>query len=103
MKKKGTGEKPNLKRKKNTSGLVRIRPGHGLTYWVLQGCCTGRSFNKPRPVQPPGPGSTCRAGPGLIIVVYGVGLFLERKKKGRGWRLVLEKIILYGSPPPLYF
>jgi hypothetical protein len=36
---------------------------------VLPGRCTGRSFNKPEPVQPPGwlgPGSTCRAGLCLI-------------------------------------
>jgi hypothetical protein len=51
------------------------RPGYGSTRrvdWVLPGCCTGRSFNKPEPVQPPGrpgSGSTHRAGPGLITVL----------------------------------
>jgi hypothetical protein len=37
----------------------------------LSGRCTGRSFNKPEPVQTPGrpgPGSTRRAGPGLITM-----------------------------------
>jgi hypothetical protein len=58
-------------------GLVRVcpgHPGHGLTRRVdrvLPGRCTGRSFDKPEPVQPPGrpgPGSTRRAGPGLITI-----------------------------------
>jgi len=58
--------------KKKTPGVVWIRPGHGLTRRVdrvLPGCCPGRSFIKPEPVQPPGwpgPGSTRRAGPGFI-------------------------------------
>ena len=50
--------RPNSK----TSGLVRVHPGH----------CTGWSFNKPGPVQPPGrpvPRSTRRAGPGLITMM----------------------------------
>jgi hypothetical protein len=52
-------------------GLVRVRPGHGSTRRVdrvLSGRCTSQSFNKPEPVQLPGPGSTRRAGPGLITV-----------------------------------
>jgi len=58
-------------------GLARVcqgHPGHGLTRRVerfLPGRCTGRSFDKPGPVQPPGrpgPGSTRRAGPGLITM-----------------------------------
>jgi hypothetical protein len=50
-------------------------PGHGLTCWVNSvwpSHCTGRSFDKPRPVQPlgqPGPGSTCRAVPGLKTMI----------------------------------
>jgi hypothetical protein len=39
---------------------------------VLPSHCTGRSFNKPGPVQPPGrsvSGSTHRAGPGLITML----------------------------------
>jgi hypothetical protein len=59
-------------------GLVRVCPGHtghGLTHRVdrvLPGRCTGRSFDKPEPVQPPGrpgPETTRRAGPGLITMV----------------------------------
>jgi hypothetical protein len=58
-------------------GLTRVcpgHPGHGLTRRVgrvLPGRCTGRSFDKLGPVQPPGrpgPGSTRRAGPGLITM-----------------------------------
>jgi len=51
------------------------RPGHGLTCWVNSvwpSHCTGRSFDKLRPVQPlgqPGPGSTCRAVPGLKTMI----------------------------------
>jgi hypothetical protein len=69
---------PHLKEKKKP-GLVRICPGRlgpGLTCRVArvwQGYCHSRSFIKPGPVQPPdrpGPGSTCRAGPGLITVFH---------------------------------
>ena len=63
-------------------GLIRVRPGHpghGSTRRVdrvLPGHCNGRSFNKLEPVQPPGrpvPGSTRRASPGLITMVFGIG------------------------------
>ena len=69
-----------------TPGLIRVRPsrpGHGSTRRVdrvLPGHCTGRSLDKPKPVQPPGrpvPGSTRRAGPGLItmlVIVFISGL-----------------------------
>ena len=63
------------KKKKPKPGLVRVRPGRpgpGSTHRVVRvwpGCCHSRSFVKPGPVQPPGPGSTRRAGPGLITVV----------------------------------
>jgi hypothetical protein len=62
-------EKPHLKKK--TLGLIRVRPsrqGHWSTHpvdRVLPGCCTGRSFNKSRPIQPSGR----PAGPGLITVL----------------------------------
>ena len=69
-------QKPHLKRKKKISpGLVRVhpsRPDHGSTRRVdrvLPGCCIKRSFNKSEPVQPPGPGSTRRAGLSLISMV----------------------------------
>ena len=45
-------------------------PGFRVTR-IWPGCCHSRSFIKPGPVQPPGrpgPGSTCRTGPGLITV-----------------------------------
>jgi hypothetical protein len=54
-------------------------PGYRLGLpgsWVDQvwpGRCIGRSFDKPEPVQPPGrpgPGSTRRAGPGLITMIW---------------------------------
>ena len=57
MKKRGIGEKPHLKKK--TSGFVRVRLGCQVmgrptgSTGVLLGCCTGRFFNKPEPVQPP--------------------------------------------------
>ena len=58
-----------------TPGLVRVcpgRPSYGSTRRVarvLPGHCALRSFDKPEPVQLPGSGSTCRAGPGLITMV----------------------------------
>lgn len=60
-----------------TPGLIRVcpgRPGHGSTRWVdwvLPGHCTGWSFDKPEPVQPPGQpvsGLTRRSSPGLITM-----------------------------------
>jgi hypothetical protein len=56
MKKRGIGEKSFLKKK---IGSRPGRPGHESTHRVnrvLPGCCIGRSFNKPGPVQPLGPG-----------------------------------------------
>jgi hypothetical protein len=43
-----TFEKKNIGSRPGSPGL----PGHGST-GVLPGCCTGRFFNKPGPVQPP--------------------------------------------------
>jgi hypothetical protein len=64
-----------FEREKKTQGLARVSPWSRLTRqidWVWPGQCTGWSFNKLGPVQPPGqlgPRSTCRAGPGLITIV----------------------------------
>jgi hypothetical protein len=57
---------PHLKKKKN-----RVSSGFARVARVWPGCCHSRSFVKPGPVQPPGrpgPGSTRRAGLGLITV-----------------------------------
>ena len=68
---------PHLKKKKKNR--VRLgHPGSGSTRRVARvwpGYCHSRSFIKPGPVQPPGwpgLGSTRRAGPGLITVVYSI-------------------------------
>jgi hypothetical protein len=65
------------KKKKN----IESHPGLGLTRRVDRvwlGRCTDRSFDKPGPVQPPdrpGPGSTRRAGPGLITMILSYIIF----------------------------
>jgi hypothetical protein len=67
MKKNGIGEKPHLKKKKH-----QVLFGSWVDPPGQPGRCTGRSFDKPRPVQPPGrssPGSTRRAGLGLITML----------------------------------
>jgi hypothetical protein len=73
MKKRGIGEKPHLKKKKQDLVRVRLgRWGHKSTCQVdhdFSGCCTGQSFNKSEPVQLLGPGSTRQAGLDLITVV----------------------------------
>jgi hypothetical protein len=49
----------------------RVSFGFARVTRVWPGCCHSQSFVKPGPVQPPcrpGPGSTRRAGPGLITV-----------------------------------
>ena len=69
--------------KKKTPDLIRVRPshqGHWLTHpvdWVLPSCCTGRSFNKSRPIQPSGR----PAGPGLITVFLMLRLVTQYKSR----------------------
>jgi hypothetical protein len=66
---------PHLKKKKKKKTGSRSGSS-GLTHRVARvwpGCCHSRSFIKPGPVQPlgrSGPGSTRRAGPGLITVLH---------------------------------
>jgi hypothetical protein len=70
MKKEGYRRKTTFEKKK-TTGSRSGSPGHGSTRRVDRvwpGRCTGRSFNKPGPVQPPTPGSTRRAGSSLITM-----------------------------------
>jgi hypothetical protein len=64
-------QKPHLKRKTNITGSCPGSPKSPGSWVdrVLPGCCIKRSFNKSEPVQPPGPGSTRRAGVGLISMV----------------------------------
>jgi hypothetical protein len=78
MKKKDTGEKPHLKEKKHW-----VSPGSWVDR-VLPGCCTRRSFNKPRPIQSPGqpdPWLTHQAG--FNNNGFRVSILSERKNLGR--------------------
>ena len=86
---------PNPDRLANCNHLKRIqlqnagsrpnlpcRPGHGSTRGVdrvLSGRCTGQSFNKLEPVQPPSLGSTHQAGPSLITMCETLVLNLIKK------------------------
>jgi len=101
---------PNSDRGPNskTPGLVRVcpgRPGHGVdpvfssgfarvarvmgstrrVDRVLPGCCPRRFFSKPGPVQPPGPGSTRRAGPGLKTMHYSMAHVNSGDAVNRQW------------------